>query len=248
MNRSELMGLNYDELTRDETLKVISDSIEQDVLHTYRSDINVATLMMSKKNPLIKEYINSADIINVDGMGVVLACKFLGRGFIERIAGADLFIDLLKLSEKKKFSVFFLGATHEVVVSTVLKATSSHPDLEVAGFNDGYFSGKESLIVEKINICKPDILFVGIKSPEKETFVLNWKDSLDVKFIMGVGGAFDVYSGRLRRAPEWVQRIGMEWFFRLIQEPKRMWKRYLFTNIHFIWILIIEKKRQLWKF
>lgn len=246
MKRNDLMGLKYDTFNRVETLKAISDSINQGVNHIYRSDINVATFMMCEKNQLIKKYINEADIINIDGMGMVFGCKFLGRDFIERIAGADLFIDLLELSEAQNFSVFFLGATDEVVTLTASKAIESYPNLDVAGFHDGYFSSHESSVVDKINICKPDILFVGIKSPEKEMFILNWKNSLNVKFIMGVGGTFDVYSGKLRRAPVWMQRIGMEWFFRLMQEPKRMWRRYLVTNIHFLWILLVEKKRQLW--
>ena len=245
MTRQKIMGLHYDSWTREETLKAICDSIKCGAKHVYRSDINAASFLMSEKNPQIKKYVNDAPIINLDGMGVVFGCKILGKSAVERIAGADLFVDLLKVSAANGFSVFFLGATQAVVSATVEQAVASCPKLDVAGFHNGYFSGSEEEIVKLINQCQPDILFIGIKSPEKEAFICRWRLCLDVKFIMGVGGTFDVFSGNIRRAPVWMQALGMEWFFRFMQEPQRMWRRYLTTNSYFIAMLGIAKLRQM---
>lgn len=245
MSRQEILGIPYDTLNKSETIKFISDSIKGCGSQIYRSDINAASFLMLKECGVIKDYICGADVINIDGMGVIFGCKFLGNKNIERIAGADLFEDILSIAEKNCFSVYFLGSTQEVVTMTAKKALIHFPNLSIAGFGDGYFQEKQAEVVEVINDSNPDILFVGVKSPEKEKFILEWRGSLDVKFIMGVGGTFDVFSGNIKRAPSWVQKIGMEWFFRFIQEPKRMWRRYFFSNIYFLRLITQEKFRLL---
>lgn len=239
----ELFGLKYDMASTSETLALISEAVILKRSSAFiRSDINVGTIVSAKDDQIIQEYINESDVVNLDGMGAILGAKILGKPLPERVAGADLFEEVLSLSDNKGYSVYFLGATKYVNELTYLKAINEYPTLKVAGKHDGYFFDAQKEIVELITLCEPDILFVGIKSPEKEYFIKEWKDKLNVKVILGVGGTFDVYCGEVERAPKWVQRIGMEWLFRVYQEPKRMWKRYLISNFTYLKMLINEMR------
>lgn len=240
----ELFGLKYDMHTEKQTLDAISKAIAIDNKKYFiRSDINVGTIVSSKDDPKIKEYINNSDIVNIDGMGAILGVKLLRKPLPERVAGADLFIKVLGLAEEKGYSVFFLGATEEVNKLTYLTAKKHHPNLNVAGRHDGYFFNAIESMVNDIAKCAPDILFVGIKSPEKEYFISEWSKQLNSKVLMGVGGTFDVYCGEITRAPIWVQQVGMEWFFRMLQEPRRMFKRYMHSNYSYLKMLISELRK-----
>ncbi|MDE1179734.1 WecB/TagA/CpsF family glycosyltransferase [Paraburkholderia sp.] len=176
-------------------------------------------------------------MINIDGMGVVWGARLLGHAVPERVAGVDLFDRLLADAAEKGFPVFLLGATEQVVANTVARCSSLHPGLQVAGYHHGYFWADERAIVDKIRLSGARLLFVAITSPKKENFINRWKADLGVDFVMGVGGTFDVIAGKVKRAPVWMQKCGMEWLFRVVQEPRRMWKRYLSTNTHFAWML-----------
>jgi N-acetylglucosaminyldiphosphoundecaprenol N-acetyl-beta-D-mannosaminyltransferase len=120
-----------------------------------------------------------------------------------------------------------------VVAKTVERVLEKHRGLQIAGYSNGYFWDNEKAAVDAIRSSGARLLFVAITSPKKETFIERWKDDLGVDFVMGVGGTFDVIAGKVRRAPVWMQRSGLEWLFRVIQEPRRMWKRYLVTNVKF---------------
>ena len=118
---------------------------------------------------------------------------------------------------------------------------SKYPNLKIAGYHHGYFWNDEEKIVQKIKNSRSQLLFVAITSPKKENFINKWKKDLNVNFVMGVGGTFDIVAGKIKRAPVWMQNNGLEWVYRIIQEPKRMWKRYLVTNTKYLLILIKEK-------
>ena len=203
--------------------------------------VNVAKLVNMQKDPVLTESVTSCDIINIDGMGVVLGARFLGHNVAERVAGVDLFHSLLKMAEDNEFPVFLLGATQEVVSETSRRVTRQHPDLKLAGYHHGYFWDDEEAIVDKISQSGAKLLFVAITSPKKENFINKWQDRLGVDFVMGVGGTFDVVAGKVNRAPLWMQKYGLEWFYRVIQEPRRMWKRYLVTNSKFAWYLLKDR-------
>ncbi len=188
-----------------------------------------------QKDVTLAESVTSCDIINIDGMGVVLGARLLGHEVPERVAGVDLFHNLIEMSARKGFSVFLLGATDDVVSETARRMQKLHPSLKLAGFHHGYFWDDEEAIVNKIKQSGAQLLFVAITSPKKENFINKWQDKLGVDFVMGVGGTFDVVAGKVNRAPLWMQRYGLEWFYRVIQEPRRMWKRYLVTNSKFFW-------------
>jgi len=245
MSFPSLLGVRFDPINKEDTINSIRQAIDTGTDIYHRGDINVGTIVMAQNDAAFRLTINKANLINVDGMGAKLGARFLGISTPPRITGVDLFVDLLDLAERHDYSVYFLGATDEVLFSMMKRLRISHPNLRISGFNNGYFWDKEAEIVEKINQVCPTMVFVGIKSPEKEFFIEQYKEKLSSKFIMGVGGTFDVISGKVKRAPPWMQNCGLEWLYRVIQEPRRMWKRYLFTNSQFAWLLLIEKFKQI---
>lgn len=230
------------------TLKETVDSIHNAVIarkFTQHVVVNVAKLVHMRNDTELSESVRSCDIINIDGMGVVWGARFLGHDVPERVAGVDLFHELLAMSAKNGFSVYLLGAKDDVVGATARKVQELYPGLKVAGYHHGYFWDDEEAMVDKVRASGAQLLFVAITSPKKENFINRWKDQLGVNFVMGVGGTFDVVAGKVRRAPLWMQNSGLEWLYRVIQEPRRMWKRYLVTNSKFAVLLLKEKFKQL---
>jgi N-acetylglucosaminyldiphosphoundecaprenol N-acetyl-beta-D-mannosaminyltransferase len=203
--------------------------------------VNVAKIVNMQKDPVLAASVKACDVINIDGMGVVFGARFLGHDVPERVSGVDLFHELLKMSARCNFPVFLLGATDEVVIKTSDNVKALYPNLTIAGFNNGYFWENEEAVVNKIRASGAKLLFVAITSPKKENFINKWQDKLGVDFVMGVGGTFDVVAGKVKRAPLWMQKSGLEWLYRVIQEPRRMWKRYLITNSTFAILLLKEK-------
>lgn len=240
MERIEFLGSPMDSATMTETVTVIADRIEKKEFLQHVV-VNVAKLVNMQKDAQLAESVKACDLINIDGMGVVLGARFLGHDIPERVAGVDLFHNLLDMSAEKKFPVFLLGAQEEVVAKTVEKVKEQHVGVEIAGYHHGYFWDDEEAVVNQIKESGARLLFVAITSPKKENFINKWQDQLGVDFVMGVGGTFDVVAGKVKRAPLWMQKYGLEWFYRVLQEPGRMWKRYAETNSKFAWLLLREK-------
>lgn len=226
-----------------ETVEFIKKRIQTNQF-TQHVVVNVAKLVHMQKDAQLRDSVEACDIINIDGMGVVLGARFLGHDVAERVAGVDLFHNLITMSELEALPVFLLGATDDVVTETAQRLQAEHPKLKLAGYHHGYFfnkEGDEEAVVNKIKDSGAKLLFVAITSPKKENFINKWQDRLGVDFVMGVGGTFDVVAGKVTRAPLWMQKYGLEWFYRIIQEPGRMWKRYLVTNSKYAWLLLREK-------
>lgn len=236
MQRIELFGCPLDVATMDETVDWISARISSREFSQHVV-VNVAKLVNMQSDPVLARSVRECDLINIDGMGVVWGARLLGHQVIERVAGVDLFERLLSDAVTNGFPVFLLGATEDVVRSTAARCVDRHPGLQVAGYHHGYFWEDERAVVDKIRASGARLLFVAITSPKKENFINRWKLELGVDFVMGVGGTFDVVAGKVRRAPAWMQRNGLEWFYRVLQEPGRMWKRYLATNTRFALML-----------
>jgi len=204
--------------------------------------VNAAKMVHMQKDRKLCESVVNSDIINADGMAVVWAAKFLGQPLPEKVSGIDLMVKLVELAAKQKYKIFFFGAKEEVVSTVVANYSKRYGKDLIAGYRNGYFSKEEEpLIAEQIAESKADILFVAISSPTKEIFLNQYKEIMNVPFIMGVGGSFDVVSGKTKRAPLWMQNYGLEWFYRFLQEPRRMWKRYLVTNTLFIYYVFRAK-------
>ena len=243
MQRIELMGCPMDVASMGETVTTIRDAVAARRF-TQHVVVNVAKLVNMRTDPQLDASVRACDIINIDGMGVVIGARFLGHDVPERVAGVDLFHALLAMSAREGFSVFLLGAKDEVVSTAAAKVQALYPGLKLAGYHHGYFWDDEAAMVDTIRASGAQLLFVAITSPRKENFINRWRDQLGVSFVMGVGGTFDVVAGKVKRAPLWMQKYGLEWLYRVIQEPGRMWKRYLVTNVRFGGLLVREKLRQ----
>lgn len=248
MNRIELCSLPVDSLTMQQTLDRIEQSI-QDNVPIHHVVVNAAKVVNAQKDPELRDAIVNCDIINADGQAVVWASKLMGTPLPERVAGIDLMQELVTLSAEKGFKIFFLGAKEEVVKRVVEIYSEKHSDEIIAGYRNGYFDiekeGEE--VAKSIRDSGAHILFVAITSPKKEIFLNRNKHIINAPFIMGVGGSFDVVSGKVKRAPKWMQKSGLEWLYRVYQEPRRMWKRYLVTNTKFIWLVLKERLKKTFK-
>ncbi|WP_353118432.1 WecB/TagA/CpsF family glycosyltransferase [Myroides odoratus] len=232
-------------LTMSETIAVINKSIDnkQPILHIV---VNAAKLVNMQHDEELKESILKADLVNADGMAVVWASKILGKPLKERVAGIDLFDNLVKNASERNEKIFLLGAKEEVVTEVARIYAAKYGEEIIGGFRNGYFTASEEQeIVEAIVKSQSTYLFVAMSSPKKEIFLSTYKEALSsVGFIMGVGGSFDVISGKVKRAPVWMQKIGMEWFYRFLQEPKRMWKRSFVDNGKFLGLIATELIRK----
>jgi N-acetylglucosaminyldiphosphoundecaprenol N-acetyl-beta-D-mannosaminyltransferase len=203
--------------------------------------INAAKVVAMMRDPHLFQSVTGCDIILADGMSVVVASRFLKQPLPQRVPGIDLFENLLALGNEHGYSVYFLGATQEVLEEVVRRVKKKYPNLSIAGYHNGYYSEKAEIeIAHKIQGAAPDMLFVAMTSPKKEKFMARWGTIMNVKICHGVGGSFDVMAGKVKRAPKLWQKVGLEWLYRVLQEPGRMWKRYLFTNTMFIGMLIKE--------
>lgn len=193
--------------------------------------VNAAKIVRMRADAELSEDVNNSDLIFADGMSVVLASRILGKRLPERVTGIDLMTGILERGMRQQYRVYCLGATEEVssVVERELRRT--YPGVNIVGRRNGYFSEtEEAEIVRDIAQANPDVLFVAITSPKKERFMARWSDKLNATVVHGVGGSFDVVAGKVKRAPESWQRLGLEWLYRVKQEPGRLWKRYLVTN------------------
>lgn len=242
-NTIQLFGVHMNPWTMEQTVREIDRRIQAE-LFTQHVVVNVAKIVHMQEDIQLKRAVERCDIVNIDGAGVVFGGRILGYSIPERVAGIDLFFRLLEYAEQSGKSVFFLGAKPEVIEPAVYNIRRKYPALNVAGFHHGYFWEEEEAVVSTIRSLGVDLLFVGISSPMKEQFIDKWSDQLAVKFAMGVGGTFDIVAGKVRRAPEWMQSSGLEWLYRIIQEPRRMFMRYLTTNSAFAWMLITALVRR----
>jgi len=236
--RVEILGCQIDNLSMAETLQTIEGFIESGEPHQHVA-VNVDKVVKASRDPQLRRIINECSLINVDGMPVVWASRLLGKTLKERVAGVDLFEAIVKRSAVRGWRVFFLGASEEVVNSVREFYAKELPRLKVVGYHNGYWStDEEPVIVEQIAASRPDLLFVAISSPKKEEFLRRHQATMKVPFAMGVGGTFDVVVGKVKRAPRWMQKCCLEWFYRFLQEPKRMFRRYFIDDMYFFWLLL----------
>ena len=201
--------------------------------------INVAKIVQARSNEILRNDLVRSDIVSVDGMGIVMGLRLAGVTVPERVAGIDLFEKILAECAIERFRPFFLGATEDVVQRAIANALRRFPNLQFAGSHHGYFErDQEEDIVKLVGASGADCLFIGMPTPRKERFLHKYRDVLSVPFVMGVGGAFDVMAGKVARAPFWMQQTGLEWLYRVYQEPGRMWWRYLSTNTIYAMLLM----------
>lgn len=244
MESVEVFEVPVQPWTMDRTVEEIGRRLDEGVF-TQHVVINVAKVVNMRKDAALREAVLGCDVINIDGMGVVWGARLLGVPVPERVAGIDLFFRLLGLAQARGEGVYLLGAREAVLEQAVANIRERYPELKIAGWHHGYFWDDEERVVDLIKASGAALLFVAISSPKKEQFIHRWRERLGVRFAMGVGGTFDIVAGKTKRAPRWMQRWGLEWFYRVLQEPRRMWKRYFVTNSAFA-VLLLRERLRLW--
>ncbi len=228
-----LFGITVDNLTMSETLDRIEVMIKDGAIHQHVV-INVDKIVKMESNPNLRTAVVDCDLINADGQPVIWVSSLLQVRLKERVTGIDLFDALIARCAERGFRPYFVGSRQEIVAKTVDVLKGRYPKLQLAGWRNGYWSAdEEPMVVQEIKKARPDVLCMAVGSPKQELFLHKWKKEMQVPFVMGVGGSFDVTAGVLKRAPRWMQDAGLEWLFRLAQEPRRLWRRYLIEDMAF---------------
>jgi N-acetylglucosaminyldiphosphoundecaprenol N-acetyl-beta-D-mannosaminyltransferase len=236
-----VFGLPLDPLTLDETLALAEVAVNEQQRFLV-GVVNAAKVTKLKADPVLRESLLEADVLLADGQSVVWASRLLGRPLPERVAGIDLFESLLGLADRRSLRVYLLGARPEVLVRVQEEIAARWPGVVIAGARDGYFTDEEAdAVADDIAAARADMLFLGITTPKKEIFLGRYGARLGASVQHGVGGSFDVLAGVTRRAPRAWQRLGMEWAYRLLQEPRRLARRYLVTNVAFVGLTALER-------
>lgn len=219
MLKIEILGIKFDNLTFDEAMGKLKDFLlgnEKKIIVTPNAEI--AELAFENKE--INELINKADFIAPDGIGVIYASKILKKPLKQKVAGVDLAFALLPILEKENKTLFLFGGKEGVAEKAKQKIQEQYPAIIINGIQSGYYANEEE-IIQEINKVQPDVLFVCLGAPKQEKFMVYNKEKLNAKLMFGLGGVLDVISGNAKRAPNIFVNLGLEWFYRLISEPKR---------------------------
>jgi N-acetylglucosaminyldiphosphoundecaprenol N-acetyl-beta-D-mannosaminyltransferase len=243
--RLRLLGYPIDAVGMDEAVARCEAAIASRA-YLQQVSVNAAKFVAMSKDAALREMVAESGLITADGQSVVWAARLLRVRLPERVAGIDLMARLLEAADRSGHRVYVLGARREVLATALERLRALHPALEIAGARDGYYDDTEvAQVCAEIRAARPDILFVAMSSPRKEHFLGEHGESLGVPFAMGVGGSIDVIAGVTRRAPRALQRLGLEWAYRLGQEPRRLASRYLRTNTRFVWMVLRALPRAL---
>ncbi len=242
---TRILGCPVDALTADTALSWCLETCLTEGPPRIVLTANASHLVAMEDDPALRQAAEAADLVTADGMSLVWASRLLGRTLPERVAGIDLLEALLERAPRHDFGVFFLGARPEILARFLARCRAAHPGLRIVGARDGYFGpDAHEAVVRQVAGSGADILFVGMPSPFKDIWCERHRDRLGVRLIIGVGGAFDVLAGAVPRAPRPMQRAGLEWAWRLMLEPRRLWRRYLFGNSRFAWLVLRQAMRR----
>lgn len=235
-----LLGIDIDAITLDETVKRVEGFIRSGRPHRIVT-INPEFLCRAQTEGELLELVKRADLVTADGEGVVWACRVKGTPVPERVTGIDLMARLLERGSARKWRVYLLGAAPGVAEKAAEKISQSFPGLQIAGTQHGYFGdGEVKTVVNKIKESSPDLIFVALGAPKQERWIDRHLEDTGVPAALGVGGSFDVFAGKARRAPAWIRRSRLEWLYRLAKEPSR-WRRQLVLPL-FAWTVIKKYK------
>jgi N-acetylglucosaminyldiphosphoundecaprenol N-acetyl-beta-D-mannosaminyltransferase len=241
---ADVLGLRVDRLGMEATLACCANAVETRTYLQHIS-INAAKFVTTMRDPALRAIVAGCGIVSADGQSIVWASRLLRDPLPERVAGVDLMQRLIAFAEQGGHPVYILGATSEVLDLAISHLRDAHPRLTFAGSRDGYFTAEQQgAVAAEIRASGADILFVAMSSPFKDYFLGTWGSTLGVPLVMGVGGAIDIVAGVRRRAPPAWQRLGLEWLYRLLQEPRRLLPRYAYTNATFLILLVREVIRR----
>lgn len=236
-----ILGVRVNHLTINGTSESIREAIIKNSKQ-YICCMALHSIMECQYNQDLIQVFNNSSLNTPDGMGVVFLLKFFGYKNVERVYGPDLLLELCKISNLTAYKHYFLGSTPSVLEKLKNQLIVTFPYLNIVGTNSPPFrpltADEDSRLCKEISDQKPDILWVGLGSPKQEVWMYEHQGKIDVPVMIGVGAAFDFLSGNKPQAPRWIQRSGFEWLFRLLSEPRRLWKRYLLGYPKFIYLLV----------
>ena len=223
MNRiqANILGIRVDAITMTEALNRVETFIRERQTRLVAT-ANAEMVMLAQEDKLLSGILNSADLVLADGAGVVWAAKRLGEGVPERVAGFDLTQELLARAAISGYRIFWLGAAPGIAETAAQKASQHYPGLITVGIHDGYFAPEDRTITQMVQEARPDILLCALGVPKQEKWLREHLAQLQVPVSIGIGGTFDVMAGKVKRAPVWMQRAGLEWSYRLIRQPSRL--------------------------
>jgi N-acetylglucosaminyldiphosphoundecaprenol N-acetyl-beta-D-mannosaminyltransferase len=237
-NSIDILGFRIDAVTMEGLLAKIDDYVRSKTFHHFVL-INPYLIIEARKREDYRRYISNAEVVTPDGVGLLLAAKLYNKSFPERVTGTDLMYRLAERSQQKGYRLYFLGAGKGIAEKAADELKKEYGNIHIAGTHDGYFSAdQENKIIEEINDKKADILVVCMGAYVQEMFIERNRNRLNVSVAFGNGAALDFVSKRFKRAPLWMQEKGLEWLFRFLQEPGRLWKRYMIGNFVFIWLVM----------
>lgn len=235
--KASLLGVQIDTITMEESVERIAGFIRSGHPHRILT-LNPEFLFRAQSEPALMELAVRADLITPDGIGIVWACRMAGYQVSERVTGIDLMISLVERAAKENWRVYLLGAAPGVAEEAAEKLCHDYPGLQVVGTHHGYFSdGEEAAgVAEKVRQASPQLLFAALGAPKQEQWIDRYLEQTGASAAVGVGGSFDVIAGKVRRAPQWSQRLHIEWLARLLREPSR-WRRQLVLP-RFAWLVL----------
>ncbi len=248
-NQENILGYPINTLDTKSCIAIIISWLETGEKSKFFVCANPHSLVVAENDPFFRQAMHSADLVTPDGIGVLLASKILGGRIRERVTGSDIFwglSDILNRNGKKTYRYFFLGATRETLSAIKIKLSSDYPNIEFSGSHSpphksAFTREDNNLMINAVNNASPDVLWVGMTAPKQEKWIYQQKDKLNVKFIGAVGAVFDFYVDNVKRSSPFFQKMGLEWLPRLIQDPKRLWKRNFISTPKFIWKVLRQK-------
>ena len=240
-----ILGVQISSITNDDLLAAFTSNI----LHKEKKQVCITpvnSVLAAVKSEQVKTIYNNADYVLCDGMPLKWASSFLNTPIKERITGLDLLPNLVKLCSKNDFSIFLLGASPGVGDKLKDIILNQYPQAKIVGvyvppFMTTFTTEENNTIISAVNAASPDVLLVSLTAPKQDIWIANNKDALNATLLVGIGGAFEVMAGLAKRAPKWVQKAGLEWLYRFIQEPKRLFRRYFIEAPLFIPLIIKQK-------
>ena len=238
-----LLGIKIDRLDLEGLMKRINKFLKSSQRFKVMY-VNIHCMNAAFKDSEYKKIINSADLVYCDGAGVVIGASILGLNLPGRMTGADWIYDLCKICTEKEYSVYLLGGETGIAEDAGNKLVSKFPNLRIVGTFNGHFEESyNNQVIEKINLTRPDIVLVGMGSPKQEKWINENFGKLNAKIVWGIGALMDFVTGKVSRAPKWMLDNGLEWLYRLIVEPRRLWRRYVLGNPLFFFRILKERLR-----
>ncbi len=220
----DILGVKFGDLGISDSADYIMKMTEEERFH-YVFTPNSEMVMAAVKDKAFEDILNSADLLTADGIGIIYASKILSRPIAERASGYDISLELMGKAAASGKTLYLFGAAPGVAEKAAQMLKEKYPRLIISGLHDGYFDlEEEKKIIDDINEKKPDLLFVCLGCPKQEKWIFENRDKLNAKVAMGLGGCLDVYAGNVKRAPDIYIKLGLEWFYRLMKEPKRFFR------------------------